>query len=52
MTHEEKPFRYLTQESFLAMKPEDRAVYLKRVTNYLVDRVALLSAPQKPKKKS
>ncbi|HUQ25683.1 MAG TPA: hypothetical protein VM140_08440 [Burkholderiales bacterium] len=52
MDDKEKPFRYLTQEEFLALPESARAEYLKRVTDHLALRVTLMSKRHKPEPKS
>ncbi|HUQ25684.1 MAG TPA: hypothetical protein VM140_08445 [Burkholderiales bacterium] len=49
---EEKPFHYLNQEEFLALSPDERIAYLRRVADYLAVRTSLLNKPDKtPRKK-
>ena len=50
MAEQDKPFRYLTQEEFLALPDAAGAEYLKRVTDHLSERIKALAARQKPEK--
>jgi hypothetical protein len=50
MAQQDEPFRYLTQEEFLALPETERAAYLKRVTDHLARRVDLLAKRQDAKK--
>jgi hypothetical protein len=44
----DKPFRYLTSAEFLKLTPKERVDYLKRVTDYLVQRAKARSPAKKP----
>jgi hypothetical protein len=44
----DKPFRYLTSAEFLKLTPKQRVDYLKRVTDYLVQRAKARSPAKKP----
>jgi hypothetical protein len=44
----DKPFRYLTNAEFLKLTPRQRVDYLKRVTDYLVQRAKARSPAKKP----
>jgi hypothetical protein len=43
-----KRFRYLTSEEFLKLAPKERVEYLKRVTEYLVQRAKQRNHAKKP----
>ena len=49
MDEQDKPFHYLTQEQFLALSPSARLEYLRRVTDHLEVRAALMKKADKPK---
>ena len=48
---DEKPFRYLTSEQFLALSPAQRSAYLQGVNDHLAIRAVLLKKPEKPEPK-
>lgn len=43
----DKPFRYLTSAEFLKLTPKQRVDYLKRVTDYLLQRAKERSPAKK-----
>ena len=47
MTNDE-PFRYLRNAELLELTPKERVDYLKRVTDYLVQRAKVRSPAKKP----
>ena len=44
----DKRFRYLTSAEFLNLTPKQRVDYLKRVTDYVVQRAKARSPAKKP----